>query len=85
MKKEKFWCRLEQNRVTGGPAARVHLVGAQDVRVRQREEVDLGVGQRAHELLLEEAVHLLVASLVPYDLWRHPSHCPREAHLGAVL
>ena len=23
MKKEKFWCRLEQNRVTGGPAARV--------------------------------------------------------------
>ena len=23
MKKEKFWCRLEQNQVTGGPAARV--------------------------------------------------------------
>ena len=30
MKKEKFWCRLEQNQVTGGPAARVFAENAEN-------------------------------------------------------
>ena len=30
MKKENFWCRLEQNRVTGGPAACVFAKNAEN-------------------------------------------------------